>query len=302
MLSASFTIALTGNLFDKKNGWMAGIWVYFSFAFLSFFLDFEDDQFAIPLLFLSLFLFTKGLMEKKLKYKVASVVCVLVAGLFWKNSIVWLVGLGLIWLPAIFLSFFVITLFNPTAFPGAVTSDLRVLESWPFLAFADYMFLLAGFLFLPLILLPSAAWFTLVAALNWKNNIFLLPFLAIGFNSFFQKLNKSYRMSFTIIFSAMVLISPIIILDRMPAESEWDAIDFAMQKSEEPDKELMNAWGYGYWIEWKDGVPSAKGWFGTQNYAQDAIVLEDTGLDFPYCEKLKDFKRMAVYDCTEPID
>jgi len=138
MLFSVFSISLTGNLFNKKSGWMAGLWLFLSFSFLTFFLDFEDDQFAIPLLFFSLFLFTKGLIEKKLKYKVAAVVCVLIAGLFWKNSIIWLVGLGLIWFPIIFLSFLIITFFAPGSFPGAVTSDLRVLESWPFLAFFDF--------------------------------------------------------------------------------------------------------------------------------------------------------------------
>jgi len=85
----------------------------------------------------------------------------------------------------------------------------------------------------------------------------------------------------------------------MPAESEWEAIDFAIERSKESEKKLMNTWGYGYWVEWRGVEPSAKGWFHSQNYNQNAIVLEDLDLNSSYCEKLETFKRIDVYDCHE---
>lgn len=59
LTSSALIIGHLGSLINPKNGWMAGLFVFFSPVFFTEFLKFEPEAIAYPFLFASLIFFLK---------------------------------------------------------------------------------------------------------------------------------------------------------------------------------------------------------------------------------------------------
>ncbi|HUW07352.1 MAG TPA: hypothetical protein VMW01_13965, partial [Williamwhitmania sp.] len=91
-----FAIALLGELFDEKEGWLAGVFAVGLGPLLFWeFIKFENDQLAYPFLFFAVYFFFAWKIEKKWEQLVASALLMVLAGLIWGGSFYWLVGLSL---------------------------------------------------------------------------------------------------------------------------------------------------------------------------------------------------------------
>lgn len=248
-------LGLIGELFDFERGWLFGLFGALCTVFVSFFFELEEMSFGVPLIFLA-FYFVFRFVENRGKLFVPvnndwnkwfALVCVLLAGCFWKGSIFFLFWLVLV-LPVLwFVVVPVVVLFGVQIFSGLWLPG--VVESLP-LAGLVYLFFLNFFWFyvprrylwflLPLVLL------FLVSA---KYLFFVVPFLLIGVAQLFKKWpKKSGVLFFVLLLVSFVglLLAGVNGLGHAPVLDDVRVIEFAVREAD--GNKVFNDWSYGYWV------------------------------------------------------
>jgi hypothetical protein len=283
-----FIIAKMGELFDKENGWIAGLAaIVFTNLFISGFFEFENDQFAIPILFAGAYFLLKGKLQQVLQPKIIGVALICIAGLIWHGAIFYLLAFGISFFPAMLLFGSIGLLVNPLSLV-VLLPNITIMENAWISGIAAQKFLLAGFAGLQKNLLPETIVLTIISFLNLKFAILLLPILAIGTMLFLNKLMQKRNAlapgflsgigiaTYGFIFASIFL--------AVPTSADWKAINSALSYS----NKIQNDWDYGYWIAYAGGQPSAWGGGTTNNFTKQGIILsqfEQIG-----CKELESFK------------
>lgn len=253
----------------EEKGWLAGPLLFLNPLFIVQSLWLEEEQFLFPLYFFAVaFLF--AVYKKKLK-----VLMVIPAFLI---LVSWLLWFGF-QIPIIFW-------FSEP-------------EYIPFLSAIPLILVLPGLAgywknkaLKPL--KPYAIGVTLLALLCQKTAVFSAPFLAIGLVALLKETGFSTK-QFLGFFVLLALISGVAIQFIEPFPQDFKAAEFAVEKSKELDKRIVNNWSYGYIIINAGG--------STHNFAggaqpkdfKNSIAVVDWEL--PNCQVIKQFQEIKVYNC-----
>lgn len=283
---SSLVVAKTGELFNKQQGWLAGVLVFLSTAWVNYHIQVEDDLLAYPLLFLANYFFLRGLMANRNYYKGFGVLLAILIGLFvWKGAFLYLVVYSFFFVPALIIVFAFLLFINSGALHQIFlpsdsvmenVSALKALElGFGYFGFGHGLGMLGAWVFSRRIFFLGLAFF--VASLfNIKWTIHAAPFLGIGlmllFVKFLEKQPKDYvkpvsRFKWWVSFDEWVFKNPekalvllvflVILVTRIiffvgadtlyaPFPAQIEAIDFLIQKAS--GGQVFNDWSYGYLI------------------------------------------------------
>jgi len=178
-LVSGYFIIKIATLFSPNNGWRASYLVFASPLFLLEAVKFENDQFAYPIMFASLYLFFKG-------RRFLALALLVFAGMFWQGAIYYLIGFGLQWLALglIELALFSIpkTPFTWTTILGNIIRTKTIMEDASFTALKYWFILTVGIIgiFREKKILPMAAFTIIIGVASLKLAPLALPFLVIG--------------------------------------------------------------------------------------------------------------------------
>ncbi len=305
-------IALMGRLFDKKNGWKAGLLVFLSPLIVTELAKFENDQFAFPFLFASYYFFLKSTTQKNKREKILSQaiagLLALIACGFWGGGLYVLLLFGLYSILFFFIDWFVIFFFGKRLLSELIGLK-GVAETMPLTGINYFFGLLPAFI--GWIKAPSVLKFFLlatamIALVNLKYSILALPFFALCFFFFWNGLNQKIKQ---IILQASFILAiswGVLLFFLPPTQTQWQAIDYAIQKSN--GNTIQNDWGLGYWIEWHNGKPCCKSSPQPFN-CQKGLFLTDKNLssqqtrlalgytNMANCNLLKSFGKLKIFNC-----
>ncbi len=309
-LIALLGVAKTGELLYKKNGWLAGLFVFLNPLFIFGMAQLENENFAIPLLFWANYFAIKAKLSKgKPRWINAGLAVALVgaAGLFWRGSAYYLVSFGLLALPFVLPA--LVTLFvyggqllgNVLPRPGMYEAEFGV----ALLFLGLNLFTIAGLFLNTAILLIGIYWFVSLILVG-KLAINAFPWIAIAtlalFNfKPFEKLDIILKCPFWDMIKTILIISCIfmpfvfgyaITVSQPPTQEDLGIVQewVALQDS---GREAKNGFSYGYWIKYYGGEPTA--WAG--HHVQDfntGIVLTHLDLN---CTMLNESRIMKLFDC-----
>jgi hypothetical protein len=296
-------LVAASELFNKKNGWLAGYFFFLQTQWIHPFMELENDVLAFPFLFLSIYLFCRGIVEKNQAWKVLALVSIIIAAGFWKGAIFYLVAYSLTFLPALLLFLAGLPrLFNE--FFGYLVPKLVSSDVLPVLGFFQNYFLLIAFILPIPELFPAMVWFSLLSILNLKLAIHVVPFLAMSMVVTFNYLLKSPKKEAAYL-SKILLIIPILMVGivffgvfiQYPQAQTIEAIDYAIQEAK--GTTINNDWDLGYWIEWRHGIPLYWGGEGPVKPFKGTIVLTSFGSD---CELIAQYQNTTVWGAFRDLN
>ncbi len=245
---------LIGELFDLEYGWLYGLFGGLCTIFVSSFFELEEMTFGYPLIFLAEFFVLKYVKGKQEFYvsvdnernKWFALACVLLAGLFWKGSIIFLFWLGLI-LPGLVVVVLPVVLLYGWRLVHMVIIP-RVIESLPLVGLV-YLFFFNYFWFW----IPRVYWKFLLPLLflmlvSVKYTLFVLPFLLVGVA---QMVNSSKRKKVVLrVLVGVSLVGFVLAgvngLSHAPNLNEIELIEFAVCEAD--GNKIFNEWSFGYWV------------------------------------------------------
>jgi hypothetical protein len=286
-------VSILGYIFNKKDGWLAGIFVFLSPIFLLEYLKFEPETFAYPILFASLVFFFKNGWKNK------TIACCLVfsATFIWQGSFLYFIPMVFSFIPALLpLGFgFWLIKFNPLLVLGNFLPKAGVQES-AFLGsgITFHWALLAGFAGLDrklFKLLPFVVFFSILAFLNAKFAIHIAPLLAVAIPNLL-KFDRFKPLLFGVLV-AILCCSPIAVTQfYSPTDSEITQVKLAVQEAN--GEIIYNDWGFGHVINYFGGKALAKaGGKQPDLNCTGCVVLTNSEIN---CEKLNGLKPF-VYRC-----
>lgn len=255
-LVSGWFVLLLASLFSKEWGRMPWLLFFSPLAVLTF-AQLENDQFAYPFLFASVYFFYRVMIGKRWHDLLVSLALLVPAGLFWQGSIFFLLAYSLDFWLLLVLSI-PIVVFNWHSLLGVIVRTGIINEDLPF-KFSQHLLLVFGVwpaLFNHHLRLQTAFFFVLgmVSSKFWPLS---LPFLGVGLLLGLEKLeevvqkrwNSSIWPMVTIISICCIVGATQSIYWHEPGPITWEAIDFALSL----DQNVANDFGLGYWILWKNG-------------------------------------------------
>lgn len=280
-------------LFSPENGWRASYLLFLSSVTVLEFAKLENDQFAFPFLFASVYFFFHGFRTGKRLSYILCFLCWGIAGLFWYGAIFYLFAFAfhvliLAIVSVVFLYFFGRQLL------GIVIRTEQIMEDMPF-KFHIHLLLnfgIGGLIYEPL-LLPAGVFFFILGSISAKFWILSLPFLVTGMVLLLEGLKIEWLYPITTIISILLVfgLAQSIWLNP-PTQDHWNAIGYAMVES---DGKINNDWGMGYWVKFVGGeTESFASMHHQQDFNSDRIVVSERDLN---CLTLNRFGSVRVYSC-----
>jgi len=310
VLVAVLAVIHIAKIFHKDNYVLAGLFVFFAPVFLAEFAKFESELFAFPLLFWADYFVLRGLKEGLWKWQALGLFFVLVASGFWQGAVFYLIPFGL--MSVLFSPFLLaaILLFKDKM-DGNIFVKAVLWESSPYIGLTFlglFLVTFLGLVFEPLVFLPGFFWLVLTC-FNAKFAVHAVPFLAVGVlnlynNKNFNNLDKKFKQPIWETVKIVLKISGVVLMvvvflilaffwpptiGQIGLVKEF--VDF-----QEQGYDTKNDWGFGYWVRYWGGEPTA---WGGGEWIQDyntGVIL--TGRDLN-CLILGQANRMFLYDCNE---
>jgi hypothetical protein len=299
---SSITLALTGEIYSKKHGWKAGFLGFLSPYFFFEFMKFENDQLAYPFLFAATYFFLKSFQEKKLLNQSIAAGLLLFSALIWPGTLVYIIILA--FLPGIFLlaAIPVLVVGWKTLADYVIGWAGEVAENAHLIAIGLYGSLTVGILGwikqgkLQLELFIPGTIALLLGIWNAKWGFFAVPFLAVGFVSFLDRLSEKWawiEKLFEIVIVGIILISFVFILIKPPTTEEHQVAQYAVSLAD--GNTIQNDWDLGYLIKWYGGKTNSYGGnFNDSPFGQPGITVTYQTLN---CTLLKSMGGRNVYRC-----
>lgn len=329
LFASSVIVAKTGELYNKEHGWLAGVFVFISIAWIHSFIQVEDDILGFPFLFLANYLFLKVGVNKNNSLRVLAVVLVIFTGaLIWKGALLYLVAY------TFFSVFSLIILYVSLFYIGfgsmnGLLSNNEVVESLDgflvMLLGSKTLGFGHGIGLLGMYVLSKRVWlclpFLVATLLNFKWAIHLSPFLGLGLMflvtdiDFLRKkrgivfkewwANRYFMEVFVVLAFVSTIALSVGLLFQVPYQSQMEAVDFAVGLSE--GKIMDNDWSYGYWIIEAGGRTETfgGGWPNHTDSFNNGILLTENPEPYSGCILLREWKKggfyqydIKVYDCS----
>ena len=293
---SGFFIIQTCRLFSPKNYWLASILIFLSSTTVLEFTKLENDTFAIPFLFASIYFFYRGIKTGSRKSWAACFGLLAPAAMLWTGAGFFLLAYALtVYLLWVFIIPVMLTVgnFGVDSFLGQVIRTNRVAEDLPFKFHVHFLLNIgvAGCILEP-ILLPQAAFFFMLGIASAKFWILSLPLLVVGLVRILEEVKIPALTTFFLIASLVTVgaLAQSVWLNP-PTQDDWQAIDFALAV----DGNANSDWGKGYWMRWKGGTTDSFGSVHRQTPFLDGQVVvtqRDTN-----CTVLKEFGTRKVVRC-----
>lgn len=305
LLVSTLGVAHAGKILNERHGWMAAFFLFLSSKWFQGFLSFEDDKLGFPFLFISLYFFVKGTVQKKRRDKVIALILVGVACLFWKGAIIYFLAYALTFIVSAVISIPIIVLRGKEILANLIPFNSGVFENKAIIGilFTQFLFLgiIMGFFVLPYALLPQFLFWTIILAFNAKFIIHALPFYAISVMIVYSNLKekksmitKYYSLLLVLLVLAVWIPSSFNAINQIPYPEHMELIKEGIQLSKETGKPLKNYWDTGYWVEWLEAEPTQRGgYMGEQDY-NNSIAIVWSELD---CKKIKEEEKLKLYEC-----
>lgn len=320
-LLSFYIIFKIAEFLKKGTGYLTLLFLGIVPVWIPNFFKFENDVFAFPLVFLSLYFFIKF---KKRDYFFGvpihdsfrfwnlflSLFLLLVACLFWGGAIYLLVGYAFSFTPLLLVLAIVLVFFFEKFFTG-LFGNILVLENnlfngvWYFLMFFLWQkkgMVVSFFdksLFLCLLI---------IALVNPKFFILVLPLLAFNLAKFFVNSDKKTRLGllcfgFVLNLFWILAISLLWVTPYPPISIETEAVQDLIDLGVEKDKETINDWSLGHLVWFYGGETRFHSGYGLDVNAgkENKIVL--TRKNLKNCEKIKQYqktllgKNLTLYNC-----
>jgi hypothetical protein len=307
-LVATFSISIFGEqIIGKKLGWRVGLFaVAFCPLFFREIVKFENDVFGWTLAFVGLAVFSIGLTNKKHLYKALLMffgyLIVIISIFMWFATYLMLLSLFLL---SVYTYVFVIIGLIPITqqiIPRInnvfQTTQKKILEEIPLIGIFGILPFLLGLKFTPKkILLPTILLFAAGLIQN-KFMILTIPFLAIGFTLFFEKLEKlRWIPNYLILCLLAVSIFGFLSLSVSPTQQEMNLVEESIIFSQDNNLELYNDWTYGWWLTYKGFDTNFKSSYPNPDYdniEKPFVALTQQDLN---CLIIKKENNMNLFKC-----
>ncbi len=294
LFSASvLIIAKTGELVNKENGWLAGIFAFLAFIFIQNFVKLENDVFALPLIFLSYYFLLKAETESKWNRLIAF-------GLLGLASFIWgatgfvIIGIGMMHFTLFLLAIPVIAIYGKDLFAAVAASGIiienAVVRGMIGLLILNYAFLTP--------VLPVLTYFLgFMALLNAKYAVLVVPLLAVGCVNLFNhprlKNLKVFFITLSIVLGVGVGI--LVFLTAPPSPTDWESVDYALDLHNSTGKPIINEFWLGYMLHSKGYDTNNWGWYDPVwlDNSNNHIIITDQILNCPF----ENFNDLNVYEC-----
>lgn len=291
-------VSMTGELFNKKDGWLAGWFCFISIIWIKIPFEFENDVFAFPLLFLSIYFLFKGVLHSNRENTLFGLGVLMISGLLWRGAVYYIPIFALYSGISLVILFAVIIMYGPAMLTHLLPAPENALESTPFFgAIQNTLLFPAVLYYYPALIIPMF-YFLILAAFEWKLSLHMIPFFAISLTKFYSKFPElknewlkafAYWLKFgpaliLLIFSAGILI-------QFPHQSTFNAIDYAVEMSD--GNVMWNDWDLGYWIEYRGGKPMFWGGMHPPKEIESGVVITSFGSD---CQLLREFSTDKVLE------
>jgi len=257
-LLSVYIIIKCAELYNKQNGWIAGLIITCTPFFLKFLFEFEDDLFAKPVLFLAMYFIIKYQRDSSTKHIIISLVLLFISALIWKMSIFW------------FIMFIFMTNFNKIYLFCSI-GLLYFINSLIGYLFAGLSFYVSeyimGFYLLSIsfILLFSlnkkimiaknkiAVYvFLILSFLNSKILVVLYPLLCFNISNYWQKYPESVRIMIVLYLSVSFIVSSVSFLNALPNNNKNELFDISheLKNNNYTNLEVKPYWGFGHYYIW----------------------------------------------------
>jgi len=318
-----FVFYLIGEETKKGYGWPMLLFLGITPLFTLEYFKLENETFAFPFLFLSLYCFIKYLNRKKTVFMALSIVTIIISSFFWLGSFfyiliyalmqplilvlfipLYVVGFNNIFMPILSNSFGILSTLAPklgivenSFFYGLIYSGIYVYflrenkqHNYPYL----------------LMFLPMA----LIGTLNPKYFILAVPFFALAMCWLVENTkNSSWILVMAVILNLGFAISymPIGFVGKAPKTFEVQGVKDLIDLNRSLDKPIANDWGLGHMVwfyggqtEMHSGPPGEGDWnmekqvnrvtLTYNKVSKNCVLLNEYGWN-PFGETLK------LYDC-----
>ncbi len=259
---STLAISVFGEQFiGKVNGWRVGLFaICFCPLFFREVVKFENDVFGWTLAFIGLAVFSIGVNKNKSINKALimflGVLIVFFSTYIWFPTYLMLLALLLTSIYTIVFAILgIIPIFQqiiPRITRITSFSQTKILEEIPLIGMFGVLPFLPGLKFTPKkILLPTIFLFGAGLVQN-KFMILSIPFLAIGFTLFFEKLEKmKWLPHYLIICFLCVFVFGFMSLSVSPTQEEMNLVEESVLLANDLEVPLYNDWTYGWWITYK---------------------------------------------------
>jgi len=310
-ISAIFIVlwARETKLVRKEHIKYFSLLLLFSPVFILEHLKFENEPWAYPLIFGSLFFITKFSNLDYVTWKAHKLISILIgvsmlylAVLIWKGSAIFLLIIHF-FAPILLVLTLPLIVWNSNSIIISIFQSGGLVETFPFVglwSLAGYwMFALPGF-FLNLhkkinrIIIPGL-FFLLISAFNSIFVILAIPFLLIGLYLFILAIKPS-KLIVVILVIVLIAVNIYSVSNQLPKQEYWDAIDYALLDQ----NTIQTNWSIGYLAWFKGGFSESYGSFFNQKEFKEGTVVNNK---IECSEDLQAFKiksfndEMYVYVC-----
>ena len=266
-------IAATGELINKEYGWLAGGFTFLSPILYRTAFKLENDAFALPFMFASVFYFVKFLKQNKRIDFFKSILAGMIGAGFWGAALYLPFGFALLSVPFIAIAFLTAFFFGKRLLINAFPVE-SVLESNPTGAIINYV----GYFFAVIglnssILLPSIVFFGGLGLLNPKLSILAIPFFSLLVIESLRFIPENWRKLLPYFVLALAVAWSFNLYFDNPTVGELEITKFAAQQSLHKNLDIYNDWNLGYIVAWFGGKPS--GWGGSQDLNQMKGIYSD---------------------------
>lgn len=307
--SSVIITAKTGEIVNKKNGWLAGLFMFLAFITIQNFVKLENDPFSLPLIFLSYYFLLKAEKEtekpewlgiqtifysRKLWYQIIALLCLGIGVLIWGAAGLVIFGVGLMHYGFFIVAIPVIAAYGKELF-AAVASSPIIIENIPVRGMIGLLIL--NYAFLTPVLAPLTYFLGFMALLNSKFAILVVPLLAVGCVNLFNHIKlENLRVFFVTMSIVLAVGSGILVLFfAPPTPTDWESVDYSLELHNSTGKPIKNEFWLGYMLESKGYEPEFFGWYDPDYLLNTKgwIIITDQILNCPY----ENFNDLNVYSC-----
>jgi len=291
-------IASLGSLFHEQKGWLAAAFSFLSPALVFEAVKFENDQFATPLIIWALYFFYKARQTKDYRLDFAALALLVAAAGFWYGAVYVLLAFALTSITLIVPGIAAMAIYNGKLI-GNLIPNANVVEAMPGTGLAMMAGLVFAFNSIPKAMIPQAAVFFVLAALQIKFAWLIIPILSVAMAILYaSKQHRLVEQAKPVFFTMSLLLVVawgFALTGHPPHLHQWQAVEYAIEKS--PDGFVWSDWDYGYWVEYKGGTASQAG--GGRQYEHGSGIVLTRGFlqDTKGCELLKKFEDTEVWWC-----
>jgi hypothetical protein len=311
-LSTLFIAYECARLYSKKNALVYPISLISFITFSLIFFKFEDDLFALPFLFISLYFIIKYQLEKNKKYFfnkniILSLAFLFISVMIWKYSVLFILLYLFItnfhYLYILASSVFIIFWHD---FIGVILPNSQISENAPALLglnISGAIIILLIFLYLKKSMIQKNKIgiyvFSILTLLNFKILYVLTPILLINNTKLLNNLSDKGKKGIYFIWFLFLISMVNQIVVNPPSNTDYEVINIAQSIEKDSFRDVKYSWGIGYFAIYHDidveyfGTPPKK----EISYEKGYFVERNGLLELNSCEIIKKGKWFSLYDC-----